>query len=316
MSSRWRAALADLRGRFSQNQFDLHHVLTLLSCKYVNTLGGFPTDLKHGHPWDKPFVSFGYESGGDLPGLVGHHYHGQSAGVEPFQSLAHSASKLIARRKDLVTLEEALETSNPVNHWVSLVHQLAWQHRSNSPLAAERRTWGSGRSGAARSIVILPYDEVKFPLSIDYWGMDFEAFDGPKHNPAEYYVSVLPDNIFQCSAWAIDLLLDLVPSSAAPDTEPSDTSTTGETGGNGSAASERSRKRRAKGSAVDLLEAALRSLAAKGLWGKMDTDIIDLADISRSSFYRLAKENNKIKRMMEEYRRRTLGRGPVRVDDL
>src|SRR5262249_34299580 len=76
------------------------------------------------------------------------------------------------------------------------------------------------------------------------------------------------------------------------------------------------RKRRRKGEARELLAATLDSLAAKGQWGKTDTEIIALADISRGRFYELIKKDESIKRNWEKYQRRTLGRGPVRRSDL
>jgi hypothetical protein len=80
------------------------------------------------------------------------------------------------------------------------------------------------------------------------------------------------------------------------------------------------RKRRRKGEASTLLDAALDSLASKGQWGKTDTEILTLADISRDSFYRLIGDgegaDEAIKRKLGEYRRQTLGRGPARRDDL
>ena len=76
------------------------------------------------------------------------------------------------------------------------------------------------------------------------------------------------------------------------------------------------RKRRRNGDARDLLLAALSSLAAKGQWGKTNVAIFTLADISRDSFYRLKRDNESIDKKLSEYERRTLGRGPVRADDL
>jgi hypothetical protein len=76
------------------------------------------------------------------------------------------------------------------------------------------------------------------------------------------------------------------------------------------------RKRRRKGEAKLLLASALESLVDKGQWGKTNTEIIDLAGISGDSFYRLIKEDDGIKRMMEQYGRESLGRGPVRADEL
>jgi hypothetical protein len=76
------------------------------------------------------------------------------------------------------------------------------------------------------------------------------------------------------------------------------------------------RRRRQKGDAKELLDSALDSLISKGDWGKTDQDIITLADISRDSFYRLAHSDNAIAKKIEDYKHRTVGRGPARQEDL
>jgi hypothetical protein len=76
------------------------------------------------------------------------------------------------------------------------------------------------------------------------------------------------------------------------------------------------RVRRRKGEATVLLAAAMESLAGKGDWGKTDEEIIATAGISRDSFYRLIRTDESIKRKLSDYRRQTLGPGPVRADDL
>jgi hypothetical protein len=79
------------------------------------------------------------------------------------------------------------------------------------------------------------------------------------------------------------------------------------------------RRRRNKGDALKLLDAALDSLIARGDWGKTDCEISDLAGISRSTFYRVAGKkgrNEDIKSKLRRYRQRSRGRGPARADEL
>lgn len=80
----------------------------------------------------------------------------------------------------------------------------------------------------------------------------------------------------------------------------------------------RARKRhRRKGEAKDLLAAALYSLAEKGKWGQTNQQIFTLAEISKGRFYDLVGDegDEDIKKLMREYQRETLGRGPARPDD-
>ncbi len=63
-----------------------------------------------------------------------------------------------------------------------------------------------------------------------------------------------------------------------------------------------------------MLHAALESLASKGEWEKTDTEIIDLASISRSTFYKLKLKDESTQQHLLYYRRKALGRGPARPD--
>jgi hypothetical protein len=76
------------------------------------------------------------------------------------------------------------------------------------------------------------------------------------------------------------------------------------------------RKRRRKGAARLLLISAIDLLSANGEWGKTDTEIIRLADISRNTFYRLIRVDDDVKAKVMDYRRQGLGRGPVRPSNL
>jgi hypothetical protein len=75
-------------------------------------------------------------------------------------------------------------------------------------------------------------------------------------------------------------------------------------------------RRRRRGEASLFLMATLAALAEKGQWGETDRGICHLASISRDSFYRLRREDEHIKKMLSEYGRQTLGRGPARASEI
>jgi hypothetical protein len=66
-----------------------------------------------------------------------------------------------------------------------------------------------------------------------------------------------------------------------------------------------------RGEAKGNLEATIGTLIEGGLLGWQDEKIIKTARISRSTFYKLLKENEDIERLYKKYQARSKGRGPV-----
>jgi hypothetical protein len=129
----------------------------------------------------------------------------------------------------------------------------------------------------------------------------------------------------QAKQWAAAIGIELADMSWASDRPATGTATQSTGGSVGSARMSegkqssqvrKPRKRRRKGDAEKLLASALRSLADGGQWEKTDREIIRLAGISPDSFYRLTGETGSLRPAMEEYRRRSLGRGPARADEV
>ncbi len=70
-------------------------------------------------------------------------------------------------------------------------------------------------------------------------------------------------------------------------------------------------KRLRSGDAALKIVAALESLAANAAWNSPESEIIGRAGVPRSTYYKYIKENDVVKKAMEDYHSRRLGRGPV-----
>ena len=95
--------------------------------------------------------------------------------------------------------------------WLLVVHSLAWHRALGHPLQAFRKTWcqqaESLRTGVSRTW-LLPYRPGLEKEEQESFETDPQALLEGEH-ARDYFFSVLPDDVFQCSALAIDLIREM-----------------------------------------------------------------------------------------------------------
>jgi hypothetical protein len=155
-----------------------------------------------------------------------------------------------------------------------------------------------------------------FPFSIPFRALPFQV------SPSEAIVFCLaagitpPDEFFALLSGPAAGTAD--PSTALPPALPDANTATPkpEDVGAGSTTTPTKRKRRKSGESTTLICSALDTLAAHGKWNALDKEIIKLAEVSRSTYYRLTREDDHVKKAMDNYLSRRLGKGPARKDDI
>jgi hypothetical protein len=153
----------------------------------------FRMPFQRGYREDEPYrkhVYYGHEKG-----AIGRFHEMAEGIVQCLTALPSSLSRQLPDVDHLPIWDSYGPGATHDQFWALLVHRLAWRKVPSSPLHARRKTW---------SDCIMEYDEGKLrrkfadtPDLIDGFGGKF-----PRH-----FCSILPSNIFQCSAWAIDLIL-------------------------------------------------------------------------------------------------------------
>jgi hypothetical protein len=94
-----------------------------------------------------------------------------------------------------------------------------------------------------------------------------------------------------------------------------DPQATGEGGTGGASQPRPSKKRHPIGYSALKIIAVLESFADKGEWNARPAKIKRTAEVTKSTYYHLLRTNKKVMDAMRDYKRRSLGRGPVRADD-
>jgi hypothetical protein len=75
-------------------------------------------------------------------------------------------------------------------------------------------------------------------------------------------------------------------------------------------------KRHKPGDPALLILSALESLAEEGVWDVAESEIIMRSGVPRSTYYNVLKNDKSVKKVMQKYRQRRLGKGPSFADDL
>ena len=73
--------------------------------------------------------------------------------------------------------------------------------------------------------------------------------------------------------------------------------------------------RNSPGDAKIKIVSALEALTNDGKWNKSNREIAKLAGVAKSTYHRLLKDDRQVKRVMAEYRKQRLGRGPSRASE-
>jgi hypothetical protein len=187
--------------------------------------------------------------------------------VGRFAPLAAAAFRCLRRAPQVLPGE-----TDPALSWLLVLVELALERRWETPLVA----------------TAVPFDPPPGPVEAD----------------RPHYVR-LPDNLFLCSTWGIDLLVnDAGRRPGLPEARDATPAST---------------KAKARPSPADdrrdTVRVLIQTLADNGLWNVSRQEIMRQLKIPRSTFFRYL-DHPKVKPTWARYRRDSLGKKPAHLEDL
>lgn len=169
-----------------------------------------------------------------------HRYYGNEAGLNVFRMKAQQAAKhLVVLGPDALgrsgegagpspssgweyrALWEAYDAFSPgyeAEFWLLVVHHLGWGPGPREIFSARRELWAVDDTDTRW--YELPYEPEAFAHYLSKFQPGPPEFLRRIASPAEYFFSVLPDDLFRSSIYAIDMVLDLNMAEPAPAAKP------------------------------------------------------------------------------------------------
>jgi hypothetical protein len=218
----WIHSLADVRRRFAEIDADLRHVLLTVDAEVRGIPTAFECDpiegfirwgLPHDHYWrqlpgettPRPVLVQSIEHGHPFVWL--HAFYGVSA-YQELERLAYGAFRCIADAPIEVYAAIAEQTGVPLDSpkihvqtpehwWMRAVHGIARRSHPHSDLQPKR------------------FAAVSDPSPSVDWQAQRKALSSGRPDVADFSYSLPSGNVFECSVWAIDVILREVGSKVA-----------------------------------------------------------------------------------------------------
>ena len=94
------------------------------------------------------------------------------------------------------------------NNWAALVHRLAWEN-SHPSLRTDRRVWAMVERGGRGNFCAYLYEIKEAKKRVAGVPELVEEIAAAFPIPPKWFYLILPSDLGQCSAWAIDFLLEI-----------------------------------------------------------------------------------------------------------